>query len=999
MTHADEPFVGGGEMAKVMREIDWSKTPLGPTESWPQSLRTTVSLVQASNSPISLSWGPGHVQIYNDGYWPICGEKHPQSMGQDFRECWASAFPVIGEAYATAWSGRSAYLEKVRMFLDRYGFLEETWFTFSFSPIMDESGGVGGLFHPVTEMTSQMLSERRTRALRDLAIRAGKARTTEEAFAASAQVLAESSLDLPFVLFYLIDPNGSQARLIGHTGLVPGTPVCPPLVDTGPTAGKEALPIAEVARTGVTQQFDNGAQLFAGMTVGPYPEIPTTGFVLPMYQPGSERPAAIMVAGVSARLRVDESYRGFYDLVVAAVGTSLANARAYEEERDKSAALAEIDRAKTAFFSNVSHEFRTPLTLILGPIADGLADRDEPLPPRQRERQELVERNALRLMRLVNSLLDFSRIEAGRVRACYEATDVSMLTADLASVFRCAVEKADLRFVVECPPLAEPIWVDRDMWQKIVSNLLSNAFKFTFAGEIRLVLRVIGDSVELAVSDTGVGISPEEMPRLFERFHRVEGARARTHEGSGIGLALVQELAKLHGGSVRAESEPDRGTTFWVTVPLGSEHLPKDRIAEAATTPTTTDARAFANEAARWLPDAAATQAEPATPGTRILVADDNADLRDYLRRILDPHWTVEIVEDGVMALASAKASPPDLVLTDVMMPRLDGFGLLRELRSDARTRSVPIVMLSARAGEEARVEGLEAGADDYLVKPFSAREVIARVRSQLELVKMRREIVRHADVVRLNEQLELRVAERTTQLERSNRELEKFAYVASHDLRSPLRAIGLLAEWLEDDVQTGRREETSEHVRLLRGRVQRLDRLLSDLLEYARAGCGSGDKVEKVDSARLLAEVIELSAVPKGFVVTAGSTMPILETPVVPLQQVFMNLIGNAIKHHDRTTGCVTFSAREVGAYWQFSVADDGPGILPRFHQQAFEMFQTLKPRDAVEGSGMGLALVKKVVESSGGEIALESSGRGSTFRFTWPKKWDTGGTARQGA
>src|SRR5437867_903290 len=224
-------LVGGGEMARVIKAKDWSKTPLGPMDSWPQSLRTTVSLVQASNSPISLAWGPGHVQIYNDGYWPICGAKHPGSMGQDFRECWASAFPVIGEAYATALSGQASYLEKMRMFLDRYGFLEETWFTFSFSPITDETGGVGGLFHPVTEMTSQMLSERRTKTLRDLASRAGKARTTEEAFGLSAEVFAESNLDLPFVLFYLLDSEVRYARRVAQTGIPPGTPISPDLVD------------------------------------------------------------------------------------------------------------------------------------------------------------------------------------------------------------------------------------------------------------------------------------------------------------------------------------------------------------------------------------------------------------------------------------------------------------------------------------------------------------------------------------------------------------------------------------------------------------------------------------------------------------------------------------------------------------------------------------------------------------------------------------------------
>src|SRR5271155_506207 len=197
-------LVGGGKMGELIQSMDWAKTPLGPIDSWPQSLRTTVSLCLASKFPISLAWGPKHVQIYNDGYWPICGEKHPQAMGQDFSECWASAWPVIGEAFASALAGQTSFLENERLFVDRNGYLEETFFTFSFSPVRDEAGRVGGLFHPVTETTSQMLIERRTRALRDLAARTGKAQTAKEAFTVAAQILGEYELDLPFVLFYAV---------------------------------------------------------------------------------------------------------------------------------------------------------------------------------------------------------------------------------------------------------------------------------------------------------------------------------------------------------------------------------------------------------------------------------------------------------------------------------------------------------------------------------------------------------------------------------------------------------------------------------------------------------------------------------------------------------------------------------------------------------------------------------------------------------------------------
>src|SRR5277367_1621295 len=429
-------------MGELIQSMDWAKTPLGPIDSWPQSLRTTVSLCLSSKFPISLAWGPKHVQIYNDGYWPICGEKHPRAMGQDFSECWASAWPVIGEAFASALSGQASFLENQRLFLDRKGYLEETFFTFSFSPIRDETG-VAGLFHPVTETTSRMLSERRTRALRDLATRAGGALTPEKVCTLAAQTLSDYRLDLPFVLFYLFDDDSYEARLIASTGVPDASTASPALLSL--VAGeKSTWPLADVARSGHAQHLNDLEARFGHFSCGEYPEAQKAALALPLTPPGCKRPVGVLVAGISPRLELGETYRAFYDLLAAAITTELANARAYEEERKRAEALAEIDRAKTAFFSNVSHEFRTPLTLMLGPLEDLLAEPSSPLPPARRERLQMVYRNSERLLKLVNTLLDFSRIEAGRVQANYEPVDLAALTADLASVFRSAVERAGM---------------------------------------------------------------------------------------------------------------------------------------------------------------------------------------------------------------------------------------------------------------------------------------------------------------------------------------------------------------------------------------------------------------------------------------------------------------------------------------------------------------------------------------------------------------------------
>jgi PAS domain S-box-containing protein len=447
-------------------------------------------------------------------------------------------------------------------------------------------------------------------------------------------------------------------------------------------------------------------------------------------------------------LRLDDQYRGFLDLVGAQIAASITTARAYEQERKRAEALAEIDRAKTVFFSNVSHEFRTPLSLIIGPLSDA-QKRKEGL---NSEQLDLVHRNSLRLLKLVNSLLDFSRIEAGRAQATYIATDLAALTAELASNFASASERASLALEVDCPTLPTPVYVDRDMWEKIVLNLISNAFKFTFEGCISVGLRELDGTARLTVSDTGVGIPAAEVPLLFERFHRIEGQRSRTHEGSGIGLALVQELVKLHAGSIAVESKVDRGTTFTVSVPLGNAHLPNDRLAAPSSLPSTSvGAEAFVQEALRWLPDTdlssevsddvgLAGLPAPPSPAGGVLVADDNADMRLYIRGLLGQACEVITVADGEAALRQIRERRPSLVLADVMMPKMDGFQLLEAIRADKSLQDLPVILLSARAGEESRVEGLKAGATDYLVKPFSARELIARVSANLELARVRKE-------------------------------------------------------------------------------------------------------------------------------------------------------------------------------------------------------------------------------------------------------------------
>jgi len=516
-------------------------------------------------------------------------------------------------------------------------------------------------------------------------------------------------------------------------------------------------PFAKVAETRASEIVTELRTRLARVPRGPWSDPPAAAVVMPLSTVAHGDVVGFVVAGASPRLRLDDAYCAFLDLVAAQISASLANARAYQIERERAEKLAEIDRAKTVFFSNISHEFRTPLSLILGPLTDALTN-DAAV---EGSSLEMAHRNSLRLLKLVNSLLDFSRIEAGRASATYQATDLGQFTAALASNFRSACDQASLSLDIGCPTLAEVAYVDRDMWEKIVLNLISNAFKFTFVGGISVSLHETDGMAELRVSDTGVGIPDEEMPRLFERFHRIDGQRSRTHEGSGIGLALVAELVKLHGGSISADSEQGKGTTFTVRIPIGSAKFAQEKVASQSLPSTSVRADVYVQEALRWLPDAVAEE-QPAVRdldepddtyairrGDRVLVVDDNADMRDYLRRLLAARCDVQTVTDGSQALANIKRERPSLVLTDVMMPVMDGFQLLREIRADPELRDIPVILLSARAGEGSRVEALASGADDYLVKPFSARELIARVGANLQLARFRTEA---ADAIRESE-------------------------------------------------------------------------------------------------------------------------------------------------------------------------------------------------------------------------------------------------------
>ncbi|MGS2616192.1 ATP-binding protein [Micromonospora sp. LZ34] len=736
-------FTGGGDTGRLMARLDWSTTPIGPVESWPQSLRSAVRMVLSSRYPMLLLWGEQFTQLYNDAYSQLIGDKHPQALGGDVRvtlaEGWDVLAPLIDEAMAT---GVASWVPALRLLLDRAGYREEAYFSVSHAPARDDTGRTVGVLTVCSEVTEQVVGERRLRLLRDLSV-GGDGRTVDVASTCArlAEAIGGHPLDVPFAAIYLRE--GGQLRRAACVG---GDAAAAALPGTVTLAEGSAWGLPDAAAGAATEVQAVADRLT--LPAGPWHDPVRTALALPLPSADRDQPLGALLAGVSPSRGLDEAYRSFFELMAQQVAVAVRNAQAYEEERRRAETLAELDRVKTSFFTNVSHEFRTPLTLMLGPLADALGDGDHPLPEAQRERVDTAWRNATRLLTLVNSLLTFASLEAGRAHSDARTVDLAGLTTELAGVFRAAVERAGLHLEVDCPPLPRPLAVDPANWERIVTNLLSNALKYTFVGGIRVTLSADAEEVRLTVADTGIGIAEPDLPRLFERFHRVHGARSRSHEGTGIGLALVRELARLEGGDVRVESTVGVGTTFTVALPWAAVGRPgappaaePDRVGDAA--------RAAAQDAISWLAEPTATvPTRPTAPpdrtpdelrGARILVADDNSDMRAYLTRLLAGQgWRVQTVGDGRQALATIRRDPPDLVLTDVMMPDVDGFELVRRLREQPATRTLPVVMLSARAGGDAGAAGLDLGADDYVVKPFAAADLIARIRATLRLARLR---------------------------------------------------------------------------------------------------------------------------------------------------------------------------------------------------------------------------------------------------------------------
>ncbi|HZV48550.1 MAG TPA: ATP-binding protein [Candidatus Dormibacteraeota bacterium] len=982
-----------GEVGALITSMNWGTSPLGVPRCWPSALRSAVSMILLARSPLAVFWGPELAMIYNDASIPLLGDKHPSAVGQPASKSLAELWPTIGDVLeGVLRKGEASWSEDLLLMLERHGYVEETYFTLSFSPVYDEEGRVGGILGVAAETTGRVLGERRLVTVSKFGGILSRAASGEEACALAADLLAEDAADLPFVLIYLLSADGRTIQLAGRSGLPPETPASPTVVDLSHPA---AWPFAEVIRSGrpavVETLPDPAGRVEIGLGPQGLSARPAQAVVMPVARVGERQPLGVMVAGISPWRRLDADYRAFLDLVAAQLATMVTNVQAYAAERQRAQTLADLDQAKTALLSDVSHEFRTPLTLLIAPLEDVIADA-QGLSPEQMERLHTMHRNSLRLLKLVNALLDISRIEAGRVQAHLEPVDLASLTAELASAFKAAVELGGLELIVDCPPLSEPVYVDREMWETIVLNLLSNAFKFTLEGRIRVRLRVDGTQAVLSVSDTGLGIPPGDRQRIFQRFHRIPRPGARTNEGAGIGLALVADLVRLLGGRVAVTSEEGRGTTFTVRVPTGSPPATREQApSRQARAAGPLGAAPYVQEALSWLSEAAeaapvgsveATRADPQLDGAeagldgreaRVLVVDDDPDMRAYLRQLLGRHWTVELCSDGASALAAALADPPDLVLTDIMMPDLGGLELVRRLRSDARTAHLPVIVVSARVGSEAMIEGLGTGADDYLLKPFSSRELIARVRVNLDLVRLRNELAR------IRAEASLAGARRD------------FMNMAAHELRGPLAVLVGYLSMLQDGTVRPESPVFAEAVGTMLAKASEATALVERILTTARLEANRLTlRVEMADLRELVGQAVERARTRASG---TGETLR-LHLPrrpvIVPCDRghvghILDDLIVNALVHG--AGGGVLVSVAD-GDEPTVRVRDWGPGIPEDMRERIFEPFVRVEEHlPGRGGPGLGLSIARGLAEAHGGSLTLEvPADRGVCFVLRLP-------------
>jgi signal transduction histidine kinase len=661
----------------------------------------------------------------------------------------------------------------------------------------------------------------------------------------------------------------------------------------------------------------------------------------------------------------------------------ISERRAREELEISHRKLLELDKLKDQFFANISHEFRTPLTVSLGAFK---TLSKSPLSPESLPVVQSGLRNTSRLLFLINELLELARFESGRADLRTVCVDLVSLVKNVAANFESSERQ---RVFVEGASQLIPAEIDVRKMAKVFYNLLANAFKFSDPEEGKVWIRLAPEErqVSIEIRDNGIGIPADQFERIFDRFTQVDGEMTRRFEGSGIGLALAKEIVTLHGGHISVHSTLGQGSTFIITLPrgeVGPENILPLEEDESLNLPVP--------EAAERIDE----QDRPSYETDRaeqplVLVVDDNADMRVYLTRLLADDYRVVPACDGADALEKVRRLVPALVLADIMMPVMSGHDLLRAMRADEELRRIPVILLTARAGTEARVESLEAGADDYVSKPFNEEELMARVKNQLRVHRQERELEAKATELQvLYSKLELANVE----LREASLRKSEFVSIVSHDLRTPLTAIAGFVDNLLEGIGGPLTEKQRRSLDRIKSNIGRLVRMINDLLDLSKIEAGTlpfqSKTIAIADLVDTLLDSLQPLAREKSLRLRSAIQDRTLLVQGDPdkLTQVMTNLIQNACKFTP-SGGDVCLDVTADGAdFARVCVSDTGCGIPSDELPHVFEKFyRGTTSRGEARGAGLGLAIVKHFVELHQGRIWVESAPQqGSRFYFTIP-------------
>ncbi|RIB29047.1 hypothetical protein C2G38_1271384 [Gigaspora rosea] len=789
---------------------DWSSTSLGTMDSWDPAFKNAVTLCLQTAFPAVIYAGPGWVQIYNEAYESVLMTKQ-NAQGKPFKEVWPEIYEQSAALFEiVTTTGKGLFREDELYLLERDGYIEEAYFNYTCSPIFISDGSAYGTFCLVQETTPKVLNARRLKILGEFGRRITEVESLESACHIITKILGDNNVDIPYAMIYLVNRKLNTAsesliaRLITTTfdydcksgWLFPDNlPETPEIIDLTKDVDKNYNTLIELKREAATYSFlkcdswpinlliKDGDHIKVLLDDGSQAVLLLTKISLCDDQVLS----AILICGINRRRTLDEKYMEFLKLITNQMNRCLLRARSIEEEKKRSKLLTELNHQKVLFFQGISHELKTPLTLMLSPLDDiiNACPQEAPI----MTYFQIIRRNAHRLLKLINTLLQFSNIESEKLDACYRETNIVELTQELVSDFKSMAETLGLDYAIDIPladefnqVVGDKVYLDHDMYETIVFNLCSNALKHTWNGSVTIRLYVDykdkNKMIVLEISDTGVGIPELALPNIFQRFYRVESQSSRSHEGTGIGLALVKELVTFHGGDITVTSVVNKGTTFKCWFPIGCDHLPTDKIQRNnVENPISygrelyTSRKLYLEESSQWVKnskfddqndvdklsiDDKNIDIDKMLPKDitfyfstdnekkyQILLVDDNNDMRDYLADLLK-EFDVHRACDGQDAIRVLKKLNrlPDLVLSDIMMPNMNGYELLEILRSNVKTQMIPVILLSAKACEESRIKGLDKGADDYLIKPFSTRELIARIQANIELSHLRRKIL-----------------------------------------------------------------------------------------------------------------------------------------------------------------------------------------------------------------------------------------------------------------